>query len=47
LLRVLRATHDPRRVLIVLLGDPGRLEPLARAIPDTEDFRVVEYPKAT
>jgi zinc protease len=46
-LRVLRATHDPRRVLIVLLGNPGRLEPLARAIPDTEDFRVVEYPKAT
>jgi zinc protease len=46
-LRVLRATHDPRRVLIVLLGDPGRLEPLARAVPGTEEFRTVEYPKAT
>ena len=44
---MLRATHDPKRVLIVLLGDPGRLEPLARAVPGTEDYRTVEYPKAT
>jgi hypothetical protein len=31
---------------IVLLGDPGRLEPLAKQIPGIEEFRVVQYPEA-
>jgi len=41
-LRVLRATHDPARVLLVLLGDPGRLEPLARQVSGLEEIRVVQ-----
>ena len=45
-LRVLRATHDPSRMTLVLLGDPGRLEPLARQVPGLEEFRVVQYPES-
>lgn len=43
-LRVLRATHDPRRLTVVLLGDPARLEPLAKQVPGVEEFRTLEYP---
>ncbi len=44
-LRVLRATHDPQRLSVVLLGDPKRLEPLARQVPGMEEFRMVQYPE--
>src|SRR5262249_32462190 len=41
----LQATHHPQLANIVLLGDPKRLEPVARAIPGLESLEVVEYPK--
>ncbi len=44
LLRALQATHRPALANIVLLGDPQRLEPLARAIPGLESLDVMEYP---
>ncbi|HEX7926457.1 MAG TPA: insulinase family protein, partial [bacterium] len=42
--RVLRATHRPEIANIVLLGDPARLEPAARAIPGLESLETIEYP---
>jgi zinc protease len=45
LLRVLQATHDPRRLTMVLLGDQKRVEPLAKQIPGLEEFHVVQYPE--
>jgi zinc protease len=43
-LRVLRATHDPKRLTLVLLGDPERVESLARQVPGMEEFRTIQYP---
>jgi zinc protease len=45
ILGALQATHHPASANIVLLGDPRRLEPVARAIPGMESLEVVEYPK--
>jgi zinc protease len=45
ILRMLQATHRPGLANIVLLGDPGRLDPVARAIPGIESLDVVEYPQ--
>jgi hypothetical protein len=45
ILRVLQTTHRPDLANIVLLGDPGRLEPVAKAILGLESLDVVEYPQ--
>jgi hypothetical protein len=44
-LNVLQKTHHPQIANIVLLGDPARLEPVARALPGLESLDVVEYPQ--
>ena len=44
LLRVLRETHHPGALRMVLLGDPARLEPIARALPGVENITRVCYP---
>lgn len=44
-LDALRATHHPERANIVLLGDPKRLEPVAKAIPGLESCETIEYPR--
>jgi len=46
ILAALRATHHPAQANVVLLGDPKRLEPVAKAIPGVESLEVVEYPPA-
>lgn len=43
-LRVLRASHDPARLRIVLLGDPGRLEPMAAALPAVAEVETLSHP---
>ncbi|MBI4081849.1 MAG: insulinase family protein [Candidatus Lambdaproteobacteria bacterium] len=42
--RVLQRTHHPERMTVVLLGDPDRLEPLARAIPGVTRRETCTYP---
>jgi zinc protease len=43
-LRALQSTHHPGLANMVLLGDPKRLEPVARAVGGLESMEVVEYP---
>jgi zinc protease len=42
--RVLRETHHPESLRVVLLGDPARLEPAAWAIPNVAGVEVIQYP---
>lgn len=42
--RVLRRTHRPDRLQMVLLGDPARLEPIAEALPGVEKIETIHYP---
>jgi zinc protease len=43
-LRVLRGSHHPESLTLVLLGDPKRLEAAARSIPNLAGIDVIEYP---
>lgn len=38
-------SHDPRRLEIVLLGDPARLEPIAAALPGVDNVETIRYPE--
>lgn len=42
---VLRRTHDPARLEIVLLGDPARLEPIAAGLPGVDNVETIRYPE--
>ncbi|MDH5751851.1 MAG: insulinase family protein [Deltaproteobacteria bacterium] len=44
LLKAIRKDHDPRRALLVMLGDPERLLPIAESLPDMEKIEEMEYP---
>jgi zinc protease len=44
-LRVLRGSHHPESLTLVLLGDPKRLETAARRIPSVGGVDVIEYPQ--
>jgi zinc protease len=43
-LRVLRRSHHPESLTLILLGDPKRLEPAARRIPGLAGLELIEYP---
>jgi len=43
-LRVLRGSHHPESLTLILLGDPKRLEPAARLIPGLDGVELIEYP---
>ncbi|MCH8844636.1 MAG: insulinase family protein [SAR324 cluster bacterium] len=45
--RVLRETHHPECLTLVMLGDPRRLEPIAAKISGVEQLDTVEYPPPT
>ncbi len=45
--RVLRETHHPECLTLVMLGDPRRLEPIAAKISGVEQLDTVEYPPST
>lgn len=42
--RALEKTHHPQALEIVLLGDPGRLEPIAAQIPNVDKVATIRYP---
>ncbi len=42
--RALARHHRPRELEIVLLGDPARLEPVARSIEGVEKVETIRYP---
>ena len=42
----LRATHDPGRLSMVLLGDPERLEPAVKTLSGVSRVEVIAYPEA-